>query len=98
MLTYTTTIYTTATGLYRKPVTSNPYPFKINFNIALPSTPTSVNCVFLTLRYKILCVFLTSYEYKFHFFFFGSWLNSPQWVRVSSISRLYDHTQTHHTR
>jgi hypothetical protein len=26
------------------------------------------------------------------------WRNSPQWARASSVSRLHDHTQTHHTR
>jgi len=31
-------------------------------------------------------------------FFFVSWRLSPQWARASSLSRLHDHTQTHHTR
>jgi hypothetical protein len=29
---------------------------------------------------------------------FSPWRNSPQWTRASSLSRLHDHTQTHHTR
>jgi hypothetical protein len=29
-------------------------------------------------------------------FFLGA--TAPQWVRASSLSRLYDYTQTHHTR
>jgi hypothetical protein len=29
------------------------------------------------------------------FFQFGS---SPQWARAPSLSRLHDHTQTHHTQ
>jgi len=28
---------------------------------------------------------------------FFSWLHSPYWARVSSLARLHDHTQTHHT-
>jgi len=28
---------------------------------------------------------------------FFCWRNSPQWARTSSMSRLCDHTQTHHT-
>ena len=29
---------------------------------------------------------------------FPPWRKSPQWVRASSLSKLHDHTQTHHTR
>ena len=29
---------------------------------------------------------------------FSPWLDSPQCTRASSLSRLHDHTQTHHTR
>ena len=31
-------------------------------------------------------------------FFFLPWRNSPQWAKVSSLSRIHDHTQTYHTR
>ena len=27
--------------------------------------------------------------------FFLSWLDSPQWARTSSLSRLHDHTRRH---
>jgi hypothetical protein len=30
--------------------------------------------------------------------FFPPWRKSPWWARASSLSRLHDHTQTHHTR
>ena len=30
--------------------------------------------------------------------FFPQWRNSPYWATASSLSRLHDHTQTHHTR
>ena len=29
---------------------------------------------------------------------FSPWLDSPQWARASSLSRIHDHTQTHHNR
>ena len=29
-----------------------------------------------------------------YLYFFLPWLNSPQWARVSSLSRIHDHTQT----
>jgi len=29
---------------------------------------------------------------------FLPWDNGPHWARVSSISRLHDHSQTHHIR
>jgi hypothetical protein len=29
---------------------------------------------------------------------FFPWHKSPQWARSSSLSRLHDHPQTHHTR
>jgi hypothetical protein len=29
---------------------------------------------------------------------FSPWLSSPQWVRASLLSRLYDHTKTHNSR
>jgi hypothetical protein len=31
-------------------------------------------------------------------YIFVSWCNSPQWAKASSLSRLYDHTQTHHNQ
>jgi hypothetical protein len=31
-------------------------------------------------------------------YIFFPWCNSSQWARASSLSRLHDHTQTHHTR
>ena len=37
-------------------------------------------------------------ENHHRFFFLLSWLKPPQWARTTSLSRLYDHTQTHHTR
>jgi len=38
-------------------------------------------------------------EIRFYLFFFGfSWLDSPQWARDSSLPRLHDHAQSHHTR
>jgi len=30
--------------------------------------------------------------------YFPPWLNNPKWGRASSLSRLHDHTQTHHSR
>jgi len=68
MLTYTTTFYTTTNWFHHKPVTSSPYPFKINCYLTLPSTPRSVKCGFLTLSYDILCVFHTTQEYNIHLF------------------------------
>ena len=45
---------------------------------------------------------------RFKFFYWGQlryetvsrppWRNSPYWARASTLSRLHDHTQTHHTR
>ena len=32
------------------------------------------------------------------FSWFSSWLDGPQWAREASLSRLHDHTQTHHIR
>jgi len=29
--------------------------------------------------------------------FFLPWHYSPQWAKASSLSRIHDHTQTHHT-
>jgi len=29
---------------------------------------------------------------------FLPWPNSPKWAMVSSLSRIHDHTQTHHIR
>jgi len=31
-------------------------------------------------------------------YFFFTMKQIPQWARASSLSRVYDHTQTHHTR
>jgi hypothetical protein len=33
-----------------------------------------------------------------HTYIFFQRRNSSQWARASSLSRLHDHTQTHHTR
>jgi hypothetical protein len=30
-------------------------------------------------------------------YLFILWCNSPQWARATSVSRLHDNTQTHHT-
>jgi len=30
--------------------------------------------------------------------YFLPWRNSPQWAKTSSLSRIHDHIQTHHTR
>jgi hypothetical protein len=35
--------------------------------------------------------------YNLYIFLFFPWRNSPQWASASSLSRLHDHTQTHHT-
>jgi hypothetical protein len=43
----------------------------------------------------IYSVLSTTYMLK-HLFF--QWSNSPYWARASSLLRLHDHTQTHHTR
>ena len=44
------------------------------------------------IKKKVLRILISKQVYKF------SWCNSPQQARVSSLTRLHDHTQTYHTR
>jgi hypothetical protein len=54
-----------------------------------------------SVSYRYRCTDLVRRNRTFFFtawFFSIQWRNSPQWARASSLSRLHDHTQTHHTR
>jgi hypothetical protein len=51
-------------------------------------TGTSVFIRFEALIFKYFNQFYTFFQRR----------NSPQWAKVSSLSRLHDHTQIHHTR
>jgi hypothetical protein len=43
-----------------------------------------------------LSLYLTAYNYGGQFLL--PWSNTPQWATAFSLSRLYDHTQTHYPR
>jgi hypothetical protein len=58
-----------------------------------------LNKIFKTFYCFCIFTFWTSYVDKVsRKDFFSPRHNSPQWANASSLSRIHDHTQTHHTR
>jgi hypothetical protein len=62
---------------------------------------SSKGLVFYRVSWRNVTEYVSSAILSLHFFlthFVSSWPNSPQWARASSLSKLHDHTQTHHAR
>ena len=63
-----------------------------------------ISCQFCALKSACACVYVlhdvSNFCFRlwgFHYITFFFMAHSPRWARVALLSRLYDHTQTHHT-
>ena len=59
-----------------------------------PSVPVILKTTIVLLQLQIYPSVSSLLTWKFFF----SWRNSPQWAKGSSLSRINDYTQTHHTQ